>query len=95
MERRSNVDKVRSLRGALEIRACGYDQHSVLNFKRKVDVHLPINGFYEAQPQTRKARKGQEECSRVVNSLRVSKYVRSLRVNCEMISHRKARGSDI
>ncbi len=71
---RSNGDEMRSLRVALEIRACDYDQHSILNFKHKSDVHFPINGFYAAQPQTRKARKGWKECCRVINSLRVSKY---------------------
>ncbi len=53
-----NGDEMRSLRVALEIRACRYDQHSVLNLKHRSDVHLPISGFYAAQPQTRKARKG-------------------------------------
>ncbi len=52
MEMRSNGNEVRSLRVALEIRACGYDQHAVLNVKHKSSVHLPINRFYEAQPQT-------------------------------------------
>ncbi len=71
---RSNGDEVRSLRVALKILACRYDQHSVLNLNQSSDIHLPINGFYEAQPQTRKAKKEWEGSCRVINSLRVSKY---------------------
>ncbi len=82
---------MRSLREALEILACRYDQYSVLNLKRKVGVHLPINGVHEAKTQTRKTRKGWEECCRVINSLRVSKYAIPYRNLREMTRHRSSK----